>query len=121
MNESVMLPCDEVIAQLWEYLDGELSAEREARVRAHLEACARCFPHYDFERAFLELLRRQGHEGSASLGLRQRVFASLLAETHRPGAPGAALTPLTRPARIIERASQLWFRLFGVRPPDGQR
>jgi anti-sigma factor RsiW len=34
-----MLDCDAVMRQLWDYLDGELTAEREQAIRAHL-ACA---------------------------------------------------------------------------------
>lgn len=46
--------CTSVIQQLWEYLDGELGPERMRAVHTHLALCARCYPHYDFEKAFLE-------------------------------------------------------------------
>ncbi|MGH7569844.1 MAG: anti-sigma factor family protein [Gemmatimonadales bacterium] len=48
-----------MIQQLWEYLDGELLPERMKEIAAHLSECARCYPQYRFEFAFLEALARQ--------------------------------------------------------------
>lgn len=76
-----MLACQEVIAQLWEYIDGELTPERAERIREHLEMCERCYPQYDFQRTFRAFLRKQS-EHPAPRGLRRRVFQMLLAEEH---------------------------------------
>jgi anti-sigma factor (TIGR02949 family) len=54
-----MISCREVIKQLWDYLDGELRAERIEEIAAHLAECARCCPQYRFELAFLEAVARQ--------------------------------------------------------------
>jgi anti-sigma factor (TIGR02949 family) len=54
-----MLSCREVIAPLWDYLDGELPPTRVEEFAAHLAACERCYPRYRFEFAFLEALARQ--------------------------------------------------------------
>lgn len=54
-----MVSCSEVIQQLWDYLDGELPPERAQEIAAHLSECARCYPLYRFEFAFLALLARQ--------------------------------------------------------------
>jgi anti-sigma factor (TIGR02949 family) len=54
-----MLSCAEVIDQLWDYLDGELPPERMQEIAEHLAACARCYPQYRFEFAFLEAVARQ--------------------------------------------------------------
>ena len=72
-----MLDCDAVMRQLWDYLDGELTAERMEAIRAHLALCARCYPQYEFERAFLETLARARREHSDYVGLRVRVMAAL--------------------------------------------
>lgn len=53
-----MVACREVILQLWEYLDGELPPERTQAIADHLAECARCYPQYRFEFAFLELIAR---------------------------------------------------------------
>lgn len=75
-----MLPCHEVMPRLWEYIDGELTPERTDQIRAHLEMCERCFPRYDFQRAFVAFLQRQRRE-PAPPELRRRVFQRLLAES----------------------------------------
>jgi anti-sigma factor (TIGR02949 family) len=54
-----MVSCREVIEHLWDYLDGELAPERVEAFAAHLAECARCYPQYRFEFAFLEALARQ--------------------------------------------------------------
>jgi anti-sigma factor (TIGR02949 family) len=54
-----MMSCREVIAQLWDYLDGELPPTRVEEFATHLAACALCYPQYRFEFAFLEALARQ--------------------------------------------------------------
>ena len=53
-----MMTCREVIEHLWDYLDGELSPDQTQAVAAHLAECARCYPQYRFQYAFLELLVR---------------------------------------------------------------
>lgn len=54
-----MVSCREVMEQLWDYLDGELPPQRVEEFAAHLAECARCYPQYRFEFAFLEALARQ--------------------------------------------------------------
>jgi mycothiol system anti-sigma-R factor len=54
-----MVSCRELIEQLWDYLDAELSPERMQELAAHLAECARCYPKYQFEFAFLEAVARQ--------------------------------------------------------------
>ncbi len=54
-----MVSCRDVIKQLWDYLDGELAPEHADDFAAHLAECARCYPQYRFEFAFLEALARQ--------------------------------------------------------------
>ena len=53
-----MMTCRDVIEHLWDYLDGELSPDQNQAVAAHLAECARCYPQYRFQYAFLELLVR---------------------------------------------------------------
>ncbi len=54
-----MISCRELMEQLWDYLDAELPPDRMQELAAHLADCARCYPQYRFERAFLEALARQ--------------------------------------------------------------
>jgi anti-sigma factor RsiW len=53
------MQCEEVLRQIWEYLDRELSREEAQAVELHLTQCASCHPVYCCDRAFLALLARQ--------------------------------------------------------------
>jgi anti-sigma factor (TIGR02949 family) len=74
------IDCAEVMERLYEYIDGELDApDLVERIRAHLEACERCYPHYRFEKAFLRFLAEQRVRGVPP-ELRRRVFERILEE-----------------------------------------
>ncbi len=44
------LTCEEVIEQLFLYLDGELDGELSAHIDRHLENCRDCFTRAEFEK-----------------------------------------------------------------------
>lgn len=103
MTEARQIPCDHVIAQLWEYLDGDVTARSAERVHEHLELCARCFPEYDFRKAYLRFMRRcSSQQGSPEL--RRRIFQAILEEERRdkggsaPSDDGRCAWPSDRPA-----------------------
>lgn len=75
-----MLDCDAVMRQLWDYLDDELTPEREGAVRAHLAVCQRCHPQYDFEASFLRALSAARQKHSSPDTLRERVLGALRLE-----------------------------------------
>lgn len=79
MKNSAMLSCDDVLDSLWELLDGELTRDMENAVQRHLERCERCYPQYDFQRAYAEMLRRVAQRMDPP-HLRSRVLKRLLAE-----------------------------------------
>jgi anti-sigma factor (TIGR02949 family) len=76
------LSCRQAVEQLWAYIDGELQSIESERVHEHLAACHQCWPHYDFQKAFLDFVRRQA-EQPIPPDLRRRVFLRLLAEEAR--------------------------------------
>ena len=80
-----MIPCEQALRILFEYLDGELEDVPAEEVRRHLEICRQCYPRVRFERAFLELLDRVGGGGSVPPALRGRVLATLAREGLAPG------------------------------------
>lgn len=67
------IACDDALARLYEYLDGELDREAQDRVHRHVEVCRRCFPSFDFERLFLDHVRDRGLAGGGGEGLRSRI------------------------------------------------
>ncbi len=73
-----MIRCEEAMARLWEFLDGELEDVEEEAVRKHLEVCNRCYPKYDFQRAYFEYMQRTSRPGEGSADLRHELFRKLL-------------------------------------------
>ena len=81
--------CEQVMERLWAFVDGELPPDEEQAVREHLELCGRCFPQYDWQRAYARYVRSVATR-MANPGLRRRVFETLLeASQNDPTADGA--------------------------------
>lgn len=74
------LDCRGAMERLFELLDGELTPEREQRVRSHITGCPGCFANADFEERFLRAIRTARISGNASLALRERVMNALRAD-----------------------------------------
>jgi len=70
------LRCEEVIAHLFAYLDGEMDAARRAEIDGHLQACRGCYSRAEFEKALQAKVRELG-EKNAPAKLRQRLKALL--------------------------------------------
>ena len=67
------LDCEEVIAQLFEYLDRELDTDTLQAIEAHIALCRGCFSRAEFERRLRARLAEVGNaEAPASLRLRAR-------------------------------------------------
>ena len=113
-----MISCQEVMKELWDYLDGELPVERAALIADHLAECARCYPQYRFEYAFLGAVARQRAQGPApSAALVEKVAGTVLA--NRSGSArsrGAGPEGAVAPRRATPRAATpLRPRLMGTR------
>ena len=50
--------CQEALAQLYDYLDGELEGVPEDQVKEHFEICGKCYPHLRFEESFRTAMKR---------------------------------------------------------------
>jgi len=57
MSDRHATDCEEVVANLLAYLDGEMDTETRARIDAHLEHCRGCFSRAEFERALRRRLQ----------------------------------------------------------------
>ena len=79
-----MIDCHSVMQQLWDYLDGELTAERSEAIRRHVEKCSRCRPHSEFERAFLVAVKRTRPEHSQPERLRGALLHALADQGFAP-------------------------------------
>ena len=78
MEAMGMIRCEDALSRLWDFLDDELPADERDTLQRHLEVCGRCYPQYDFQRAYLEYTRRLARKDSASPELRRRIFQGIL-------------------------------------------
>lgn len=85
MEAMGMISCEDALARLWDFLDGELPPNEEEALQRHLEVCSRCWPQYDFQRAYLEYTRRLAEKEHAPPGLRQRLFQRILEQEAAAG------------------------------------
>jgi len=79
--------CNETIERLYHYLDGELTDERRAEIKDHLDECSPCLDAFDFEAELRSVVanRCKDHVPDA---LRQRVRDALLEEERRERSGG---------------------------------
>ena len=57
------VPCSEVLARVYSYLDGELQEEGCLQVRQHLDECGPCLREYGLEEVVKRLVHKCcGHE-----------------------------------------------------------
>jgi len=62
MTEPDKIHCEEVIAQMLGYLDGEIDAAKRVQIDRHLKECRGCFSRAEFEKALRDKVRRTGEE-----------------------------------------------------------
>ena len=73
-GEPPVLDCEQTVRRLWDYLDHQLSPLETEAVAIHLRDCrAKCASHFEFEHAFLQLLRSSVPRPRASDAMRDRV------------------------------------------------
>jgi mycothiol system anti-sigma-R factor len=88
--------CDDVLRELYGFLDGNLTDERRAQIRAHLESCPPCFEGFDFEAELRIVVARKCTERVPD-ELLTRVAKLLDAEAPSGGLPAAFSDPRTLP------------------------
>ena len=69
--------CEQIVRQLWPYLDGALPELWRERVVAHLEHCDNCRSHFDFEQEFLVAVRAAVSTDGEFDALQDRVLSAL--------------------------------------------
>ena len=71
--------CQEAVQRLYDFLDGELTAERRVVIQRHLDACHDCIEAFEFE-AELKLAISKGCREVVPESLRIRVFQAIITE-----------------------------------------
>jgi anti-sigma factor (TIGR02949 family) len=77
-GEPRQIDCHEAARLLYEYLDGELTPERDAEVRRHLDECATCFKLSKFEDAYLRFLEARARSRGAPEQLKKQILNRIL-------------------------------------------
>lgn len=72
MTEHDDIRCEEVIAHLLAYLDGEIDDKKREQIDRHLQDCRGCYSRAEFERALRKRVAALGEE-KAGAKLRRRI------------------------------------------------
>jgi mycothiol system anti-sigma-R factor len=72
-------PCQEAIATLYSFLDGELTTARRELIQHHLDDCEPCFEKFGFEAELKQVIARKCRD-EVPESLRLRVADALKAE-----------------------------------------
>ena len=72
MDEHDRIRCEEVIAHLLQYLDGEIDAAKRVQIDRHIQECRGCYSRAEFEKVLRAKIEQLG-EVKAPATLQQRV------------------------------------------------
>ena len=71
------VPCSEVLARVYSYLDGEIEDQGLAQIRDHLDECGPCLREYGLEEAVKRLVHKCCGAEAAPSGLRAKVLVRI--------------------------------------------
>ncbi len=71
--------CDEVLGQLYYFIDGYLDDRRRTQITGHLDNCGHCVDVFGFEAELRAVVARHAYE-EVPPDLKQRIFLALSAE-----------------------------------------
>ena len=71
------LDCDDVVKQIWDWLDNELPDDRWAAIENHLATCTGCSEHVAFARSFLSKIAEPNSAASDVSTLKERIRTAL--------------------------------------------
>jgi mycothiol system anti-sigma-R factor len=70
---TLMDDCEEILRDLYPYLDGELSESARAEIQGHLDDCLDCLHVYDFQAELRLVIAKKCKEQTVPPGLLARV------------------------------------------------
>lgn len=76
-GESDYASCEDVLAEVWLFLDNECDNGRREMLQRHLDDCGDCLEHYGIEEHLKELLQRKCGGEHAPTEFRERLRASI--------------------------------------------
>jgi mycothiol system anti-sigma-R factor len=73
--------CNDSLAQLYTFLDGELTDTKRDDIRQHLDDCSPCLERFDFQAELRTVIAKRCHE-EVPQELRDRIAATLDSESN---------------------------------------
>jgi mycothiol system anti-sigma-R factor len=73
------VPCSEVLARVYTYLDGEIEDTGYAEIREHLDECGPCLREYGLEEAVKRLVHKCCGAETVPADLRTKVLSRIRA------------------------------------------
>ena len=73
------VPCSEVLARVYTYLDGEIEDTSCAQIRQHLDECGPCLREYGLEEAVKRLVHKHCGNEDTPVELRTKVMTRIQA------------------------------------------
>ena len=70
-------PCTEVLDTIYAYLDGELDATDQSKVRQHLDECGPCLREYGLEEAVKRVVQKHCGCDPAPAALRAKILVRI--------------------------------------------
>lgn len=80
--------CEEALAEVYTYLDGEMTDAKRVGIASHLEGCNPCFETFDFEAELRIVISTKCRSDEVPEGLRVRISEKLSAMRIERGAQG---------------------------------
>jgi mycothiol system anti-sigma-R factor len=71
------VPCDEVLAVVYYYLDGELDGSGCAEIKQHLDECGPCLREYGLEESVKRLVHKHCGHDDVPRDLRAKVLTRI--------------------------------------------
>ena len=75
------LQCEEAMARIQEFIDGELDPAEASNVGKHFDVCTRCYPHLKLEEGFRNKVQHALRHPEVPAHLRASVLEMLERET----------------------------------------
>ncbi len=73
--------CEDAFRRIDDFLDRELSADEQERIRGHLEICAACASEFEFERSVIDGVKMKLRRVRVPSDLMAKISAMLARET----------------------------------------
>lgn len=76
-NTPKMISCEEALAVIYEFIDGELDDVASEQVMAHFDMCAHCYPQLQLEKSFLTAVQKAASGEKAPPELKTKLLGLL--------------------------------------------